>query len=135
MKSFREYLNKAKYWILGHKVRTAALTLVLVITATWPAKGQFLDPCCALMAAGLSSISSALQNVVGGGLNQIYSVDQGTQQFQQNVVWPLKLINQARALVGSLEGIFSQIYSLTHMRVNSATLPNSPQCQSDRPNT
>jgi hypothetical protein len=129
MKSFREYLNKAKYWILGHKVRTAALTLVLVITAPWPAKGQFLDPCCALMAAGLSSISSALQNVVGGGLNQIYSVDEGTQQFQQNVVWPLKLINQARALVGGLEGIFSQIYSLTHMRVNSATLPNSQQLE------
>jgi hypothetical protein len=129
MKSFREHLNKTKCWILGHKVRTAALTLVLVITAPWPAEGQFLDPCCALMAAGLSSISSALQNVVGGGLNQIYSVDQGTQQFQQNVVWPLKLINQARALVGGLEGIFSQIYSLTHMRVNSATLPNSQQLE------
>jgi hypothetical protein len=81
------------------------------------------------MAAGLASISSALQNVIGGGLNQILGVDQSIQQFEQNTVWPQNLINQARALVGGLQGIFNQIQSLTQIRVNSATLPNSQQLE------
>lgn len=129
MKSFGQYLRRAQSWIWFHKARTVVLALVLIVTAPWPARGQFVDPCCALMAAGLSSISSALQNVIGGGLNQIYGVDQGTQQFEENDVWPLNLINQARALVFGLQGVFNQISSLTHLRVNSATLPNSQQLE------
>jgi hypothetical protein len=129
MKVFRQHLKRAQSWMLSHKARTAALAFVLMAALPWPARGQFADPCCALMAAGLSSISSALQNVVGGGLNQIHSVDQGTQQFEQNVIWPQNLINQARSLVGGLQGIFNQIHLLTQMRVNSATLPNSQQLE------
>ncbi|MGE5113645.1 MAG: hypothetical protein ACM3JB_22510 [Acidobacteriaceae bacterium] len=131
MKLIRRQVERATFWISSHKARTVALALILIVTASWPARGQFVDPCCALMAAGLSSISSALQNVVGGGLNQIHSVDQGTQQFEQNVVWPQTLINQARALVGGLQGIFNQINSLTHLRVNSATLVNPQQLEAN----
>lgn len=131
MTPFREALRKAKSWMLSHKVRAAVLALILIVTAPWPARGQFVDPCCAILAAGLSSISSALQSVIGGGLNQILGVDQAIQQFEQNVVWPQNLINQARALVGGLQGIFSQIQSLTQIRVNSATLPNSQQLEAN----
>jgi hypothetical protein len=46
--------------------------------------------------------------VVGGGLNQILGVDKSMQQFQQAVVWPQKLIDQARSLVGLLEGTSSR---------------------------
>jgi hypothetical protein len=131
MKSIRGGLQTAKYWILGHKLRAAVLGTLMLVIAPWPARGQFLDPCCAILAAGLSSISSALQNVIGGGLNQILGVDQSIQQFEQSVVWPQNLINQARALVGSLQGIFNQIQSLTQIRVNSATLPNSQQLEAN----
>jgi len=131
MDTLRNALKKAKFWTLSHKLRAALLASILVVTAPWSAKGQFLDPCCAILAAGLSSISSALQNVIAGGLNQILGVDQAIQQFEQNVVWPQNLINQARALVGSLQGIFNQIQSLTQMRVNSATLVNSQQLEAN----
>jgi hypothetical protein len=131
MKSIRGGLQTAKYWIMGHKLRAAVLGTLMLVIAPWPARGQFLDPCCAILAAGLSSISSALQNVIGGGLNQILGVDQSIQQFEQSVVWPQNLINQARALVGSLQGIFNQIQSLTQIRVNSATLPNSQQLEAN----
>jgi hypothetical protein len=131
MKSLRDALKTGKSWILGHKPRAAVLAIVLLMLAPWPARGQFIDPCCALLAAGLSSISSALQNVIGGGLNQILGVDQSIQQFEQNVVWPQNLINQARLLVGGLQGVFSQIQSLTQIRVNSATLPNSQQLEAN----
>jgi len=128
MKNLRNALTSGKSWIASHRLRTVVLALVLIVVAPWPAKGQF-SPCCAILAAGLSSISSALQSVIGGGLNQILGVDQAIQQFEQNVVWPQNLINQARALVGSLQGIFSQIHSLTQIPVNSATLPNSQQLE------
>src|SRR5215472_2529106 len=131
MKCFRETLKTTKCWIVGHKLRAFLLGAVLLVNAPWRAKAQFVDPCCAIMVAGLASISSALQNVIGGGLSQILGVDQSIQQFEQNVIWPQSLINQARALVGGLQGIFNQIQSLTQIRVNSATLPNSQQLEAN----
>jgi len=130
MKRLQDGLTRSKTWLGSHKLRVVLLTLVLVLAAPWPAEGQF-SPCCAILAAGLSSISSALKSVIGGGLNQILSVDQTIQQFEQNVVWPQNLINQARSLVGSLQGIFNQIHTLTQIRVNSATLPNSQQLEAN----
>src|SRR5215831_18149036 len=95
-----ELLRTAKDWLFAHKLRAAILALVLVFTAPWPARAQFLDPCCAMLAAGLASVQSALTSVVGGGLNQILGVDKAMQQFQQTIVWPQALINQAKSLVG-----------------------------------
>lgn len=130
MERFAKFAKTTKDWMFGHKLRAAILVLILMITAPWPARAQFgLDPCCALLAAGLSGIQSALSKVIGGGLNQILSVDQAMQQFQQAVVWPQNLINQARALVGALQGNFNQIHNLMSIPVNSATLPLSQQLE------
>src|SRR5215831_3055194 len=116
-------------WILGHKLRSAFLTLVLALTAPWPAKAQFIDPCCAMLAAGLASIHSALANVIGGGLNQVLAVDHGMQQYEQTVVWPENSMVQAQSLVGSLQGNFRQIQTLSQIPVSSATLPASQQLE------
>jgi len=130
MKTISEALKITKTWLLGHKLRTAVLTVVLVLTAPWPARAQFgLDPCCAMLAAGLASIQTALTNEVGGGLNQILGTDQAMQQFQQTVVWPQTLINQAKGLVGALQGNFNQIQNLMNLPINSATLPTSRQLE------
>src|ERR1017187_10630884 len=102
MTRFIELLKTTKTWLFGHKLRAGILALVLVFTAPWPARAQILSPCCAMLVAGLSSIQSALTKVVGGGLNQILGVDKAMQQFQQAVVWPQNLINQAKGLVGAL---------------------------------
>jgi hypothetical protein len=79
------------------------------------------------MAAGLSTISSTLSSVIGGGLNGILSIEQGISNFEQTVIWPQNLINQARSLVGSVQGIFSQIEGVMRVPVNSATLPATQQ--------
>lgn len=131
MKEFRAVLKEGQNWTRNHKIRVIVLALVLLLAAPWPAPGQLADPCCAIIAAGLSSISSALKNVIGGGLNAILTTDQSIAQFEQDVVWPQDLINQARALVGSLQGLFSHIQLLTQIQVNSATLPNSQQLESN----
>ena len=126
---FTALLKVVGSWITRHRLRTAILVVVLVFTAPWPAKAQILSPCCALLVAGLSSIHSALTQVIGGGLNQILRVDQAMQEFQQDVVWPQNLINQARGLVGSLQANFSAIQNLMKIPVQSATLPASQQLE------
>jgi hypothetical protein len=106
------------------------LILVLALIAPRPAKTQFLDPCCAILEAGLSTIASTLSSVIGGGLNSILSVDKTIQGFEQNLVWPQQLIAQAQGLVGTFQGLFSQIQRVTHISVASATLPTTQQLES-----
>jgi hypothetical protein len=130
MAQMTHVLKAIRNWLRGHKVRAAVLAIVLVFTLPWPARAQFgLDPCCALLSAGLTSVQSALTSVVGGGLNQILSVDNAIEQFQQNVIWPQALIDQARSLVGALQGNFNQIQNLMRIPVSSATLPASQQLE------
>ena len=116
-------------WAWGHRLRVAILGLVFALVAPRPVKSQFIDPCCALLAAGLGTISSTLSGVIGGGLNSILSIDQSLRNFEQAVVWPQQLIGQAQALVGSLRGTFSQIQNITRIPVNSATLPATQQLE------
>jgi len=131
MNKIPSLLSKAQSWTSAHKLRVLVLALALIFAAPWSVEGQLPGPCCAILAAGLSSISSALQSVIGGGLNQILGIEQSIQQFEQNTVWPQTLVAQARSLVGSLQGIFNQIQFLTRIPVNSATLPNSQQLESN----
>ena len=122
-----EKVKRRLTWVRKHKVRTVALLLVFCLLAPNPVRSQFVDPCCAILATGLTTISSALSSVIGGGLNSILSVEKDISNFEQTVVWPQNLINQARSLVGSLQGIFNQIQGVMRVPVNSATLPATQQ--------
>jgi hypothetical protein len=117
-------------WVRSHMLRATALAVVFILLMPRPVKGIFLDPCCLILEAGLASISSALTSVVGGGLNSILSVDQTIGNFEQTVVWPQQLITQAQTLVGNLQGVFSQIQTVIHIPVASATLPSTQQLES-----
>jgi len=79
------------------------------------------------MAAGLSTISSTLSSVIGGGLNGILSIEQGISNFEQTVVWPQNLIIRPVRSSGSVQGIFGQIEGVMRVPVNSATLPATQQ--------
>jgi len=130
MNRFKALLATTKNWILGRKLRAALLVLVLTFTLPWPARAQLgLDPCCAMLAAGLASVQSALTTVVGGGLNQILGSDQSMQQYQQNVIWPQAAITQARSVVGLLQGNSNQMQSLMRLPISSATLPSSQRME------
>lgn len=116
-------------WARGHKLRVLVMLVVFALLAPRPARSQFLDPCCAILAAGLGTIANTLSSVVGGGLNSILSVEQNIKNFEQSVVWPKNLIDEAQALVGRLQGIFNQIQGITEIPVNSATLPASARLE------
>ena len=124
-----ESCKRGVRWAWEQRVRLAVLGLVLALIAPRSAKSQFLDPCCAILAAGLSSITSTLNHVVGGGLNNILSVDQNMNTFQQTNVWPTAQIGQAQSLVGILRGTNTQIQNLLRIPVSSATLPGPQQLE------
>ncbi len=129
MMKLSEMFARALGWSWNHKFRVAFLIFVFAVAAPQQVRSQFVDPCCAIITAGLSSISSALTSVIGGGLNSILGVEQGIRNFEQTVVWPQNLINQARSLVGNVRGIFVQIQTITQVPVNSATLAGPQQLE------
>jgi hypothetical protein len=94
-----------------------------------PAESQFASPCCAILSIGLTTIGNTLKTVVGGGLNNILSVDQDTDNFEQNTVWPQPSITQAQSLVGTVQGFFMRIRNISGLPVNSATLPMTQQLE------
>jgi hypothetical protein len=116
-------------WAWRHKLRAGALSLLIVLLAPKPVKSQFVDPCCAILSAGLGAIANALNGVIGGGLNNILGVEKDISNFEQAVVWPQNLINQARSLVGNLQGVFHQMQGVMLVSVNSATLPVTQQLE------
>ena len=128
MTSVSAALKGRSSWVWSHRLRIIFLCIFLVLTAPWPARGQVLSPCCAILAAGLSSIANSLKTIASS-LNAILGVDKGMLQFEQTVVWPTSAITQAQALVGSQQGLFTRIQTLLHIPVNSATQPNPQQLE------
>ena len=129
LKRVKPGLRSAIGWARDHRLRVAVMVLAFLLVLPRPVKSQFLDPCCAIMAAGLSTISSTLSSVIGGGLTSVLSVDRTISNFEQGVVWPQRLISQAQALVGTLRGVSTQIRSVMSLPVASATLPASQQLE------
>jgi hypothetical protein len=107
-----------------------AIALVAVLVVPQSSESQILpSPCCAILSAGLGSIASAITNVIGGALNAINATMTSIEAFERSVVWPQDLIDEARGVVGALQGIFNQIRGLGQIRISSATLPNTRQLE------
>jgi hypothetical protein len=108
----------------------ALILLLALFLVPRSSQGQIPSPCCALLSAGLGSVTSAITNVVGGGLNAINSTMGSIEAFQRSVVWPRDLIDEARGVVASVQGIFVQIRGIRQTSVASATLPVPKQLES-----
>src|SRR5947208_15004192 len=95
-----------------------AMMLIVLLFIPQPSQSQFVpSPCCAILSAGLSSVASAITNVIGGALNAINTTMASIDLFERTVVWPQNLINQAKAAVGAFRGIFNQIQELARLPV------------------
>jgi hypothetical protein len=122
-------VERVLLWTRNHKLRGLSLVMMLMMLWPQPVRSQFLDPCCAIIAAGLATIAKTLATIVGGGLNQILSVDRTTANFERNVIWPASSINQAQGVVASLGGTYTQVGQVTSQPVASATLPATQQLE------
>jgi hypothetical protein len=123
-------LRRGIGWLRRHTLRVTALLALAVLLMPGPAGSQFLpSPCCAILSTGLGTISSALNNVIGGALNTIRTTLSSIDAFQRAVVWPQVLIDRARAAVGAIDAIFDDIRALGQIPVASATLPQTRQLE------
>lgn len=110
-----------------------ALGLALVVVVFMlPSKARSqlgLDPCCAIISAGLNVISNALSNAVAKPLSAIQQLEQQSWNFEQQVVFPIAAINQARGLAGQFQGKFVQMRQIFQVPIASATLATPQQLE------
>jgi len=113
---------------LTGKVLASALALaVVVMVLPGKARSQLgLDPCCAIISAGLSTISNLLSSVVAKPLAAIQQIEQQSANFEQQIVFPVAAISQARGLATQSQAQFTQMRQIFQLPVSSATLP-TPQ--------
>jgi hypothetical protein len=103
---------------------------VLVMMLPTKARSQLgLDPCCAIISAGLSTISNLLTSAVAKPLGAIQQLEQQAANFEQQVVFPIAALNQARGLAAQFQGQFTQMRKTFQLSVSSATLPASQQLE------
>src|SRR5262249_44715487 len=121
--------NLSRSFISGKRF-LIVIALVALLIVPQSSEASFIPvPCCPIVASGLGSIASAITNVIGGALNAINATMSSIEAFERTVVWPQNLIDEARAAVGALRGIFNQIRGLGQIPVSSATLPNTRQLE------
>lgn len=102
----------------------AALVLALVMIR--PAKAGVAD-----ILSFLNSITSTLKDVIATSLNEIQTITNARAQLQQQVVWPLNVVNNTKNFVGQIRnqanGVAAQIQNTS---VQSATLGTPRQLES-----
>jgi len=78
----------------------------------------------------LNTISSTIQNAIGGALKDMQAIHTAMNTFRQEIIWPIAAINQTKSFVTSTRsqfgGLMSQIQSIKN---NSATLANPVQLE------
>ena len=115
----------SRIWKVLRNTMAAVCGLVIVI-ALLPSKARSqlgLDPCCAMMQVGLNTISGLLRNSVATPLGSIQQNQQQSANFEQQVVFPIAAISQARNMALQFESQFVQMRQLFQLPVASATLP------------
>lgn len=108
----------------------ATVVLFALVAITTPSRAQFgIDPCCAIISAGLRTVSSLLSGVVAKPLGVIQQTQQQVSQFEQQVVWPVGAITQGRQLAVQAESQFSQMANLGRIPLSSASLPSAQKLE------
>jgi hypothetical protein len=110
----------------------AGFVALVIVVGALPSKARSqlgLDPCCAIIFAGLSTISHLLTNSVAAPLGSIQQLEQNNSNFEQQVVFPLAAINQARSFAVAAQRQFAQMRQISQLSVASATLPTPQQLE------
>ena len=115
----------SRFWKFFRSAVAPLCGLAIVVALLFStARSQLgLDPCCAIMSAGLNAISGLLRNSVATPLGSIQQSQQQSANFEQQVVFSLAAITQAKNMALQFEGTFVQMRQLFQTPVASATLP------------
>lgn len=121
----------ARSWKVVRNAMALGLAL-LVVVLLLPSKARSqlgLDPCCAIISAGLRTISNLLISAVAKPLGAIQQLEQQAASFEQQVVFPIAAINQARGLAGQFQGQFVEMRQIFQVPTASATLATPQQLE------
>ena len=118
-----------KRWYRPSPLKVLACTIALVLLLPLHARGQFGIDTAAILAA-FSKMQSLMSTYMAAPLKTINQYEQSTAKYEQEVMYPLAAINQAKSSVSQFEGQFSQLKNLFHINVSSATLPQSQGLES-----
>jgi hypothetical protein len=78
----------------------------------------------------LNTITSTIRNGIGVALNGIQTIQNTERELQQQVLWPLQAINQAKASVTQVRTQFTSLAQQVHdLQTSSATLANPKQLE------
>ena len=126
------FTNVLALFLVTRVRRVIALTLVGALALTVVAPPARAQIGIGAVIAAATAVVKLTNNVIGGLLNAVRStigsINSVLTQFDnlwEQVVYPLQLINRARALVSSLIGQYRGVLTaLLQINVSSAQLPN-----------
>ena len=140
-----QLLANAWKFLAARRMQIAVLLVVLSLVAPQPATGQFgfIFGLINIVSSGLSTLNNVmaavndvLRDVIGPILQAINSAIFAAQEimglifdYQRNVVYPELAIDNARVLIGQVQGIYNAIRGIWNIVVRSATLPNPRQLE------
>ncbi len=110
-------------------VKCIPIVVLAAMLAPRAAHGQFGIDVGVILAA-LSKMQSFMNQYMAAPLKDINTAQQSISKYEQEVIYPAAAITQAKSYVTQFEGNFSQIGSLFHVNVSSATLPQSQALES-----
>jgi hypothetical protein len=124
-----EAQREARPWYRPTLLKAAVVGLGVLAILPTRANGQFGVDLAAILAA-LDKMQSLMSTYIAAPLKTINQYEQSVAKYEQEVMYPLAAINQAKTSVMQFEGQFNQISSLFHVNVSSATLPQSQNLES-----
>jgi hypothetical protein len=117
--NFQRRLGRSRRWLF-----VAVITLCLIPSHT---RADGIGDILSLF----HTITSTLGGPIGGALSEMRKVSAAVNNFRQQIIWPLALINQTRSFVSATRarytGLMSQIEGIKN---NSATLALPMQLES-----
>jgi anti-sigma-K factor RskA len=122
--TLEEARNEAQPWYRPTLWKVAVVVLAAVAILPTRANGQFGIDMAAIMAA-LSKMQSLMSTYIAAPLKTINQYEQSTAKYEQEVMYPLTAINQAKSSVIQFENQFNQVSGMFRVNVSSATLPQS----------
>lgn len=117
-------------WYRSTVLKIAGAAFALLIFLPTHAHGQFGIDTAAIMAA-LSKMQSLMNTYIAAPLKTINQYEQSASKYEQEVMYPLAAINQAKSSVTQFESQFTQVSNMFRtVNVSSATLPQSQSLES-----
>lgn len=119
----------SKLWYRPTLLKVSVIVVGILLILPMRAKGQFGFDTAAILAA-LSKMQSLMTTYIAAPLRTINQYEQSIAKYEQEVMYPIAAINQARTSVTQFEGQFNQVNGMFRINVASATLPQSESLES-----